>query len=282
MLLRILLLTCLACAALAAFLLGDPWLLTATLPVLGLVSLSGRTILLVATVVFVAVGAMEEDAAEASILPGLLTAGTFLAARLLPAGVPAWAPLPFLGVLLPLVLAAQVVWQQGRGLAGWWAAAVLMFAAYVSGFFVFVGVWEAHVGGLVTVPAVGTAGGLLAFRLFQLGPPPRSPLRSDPPHQDDAGKCPVEVEAAQAAAPSSLALPAMATGLCLAELAWALLYWPVSGLIAGGLLLAAFYAIGGVLGAAVGERLRPGLVVEYGLVGLLAIALVIAAVVGAH
>ncbi|MGN6563667.1 MAG: DUF5656 family protein, partial [Thermomicrobiales bacterium] len=68
---------------------------------------------------------------------------------------------------------------------------------------------------------------------------------------------------------------ALAGGVILGEITWALNYWPLTGWTGGALLLIAFYLLAGLILAQVREGLRRRDLLEYGLSGAIMFALVV-------
>lgn len=66
----------------------------------------------------------------------------------------------------------------------------------------------------------------------------------------------------------------LTVGMLLGELTWAMNYYPIAPVTAGGLLLVAFYALVGILRHALQNRLRTRDVVEFALVGIAGVAVI--------
>ena len=66
----------------------------------------------------------------------------------------------------------------------------------------------------------------------------------------------------------------MLAALIVAETTWALNYWPVAGLVGGAFLLLTFYVFAGLLLAIQEGGIDRRVVVEYGVVGVLGLAVI--------
>lgn len=256
------LVTCgLAIAGLAAFLIADPAVLSIRFPLLGTVSVSTPLLLPLVSVLAAFCAAYDladgprQQRLDAALPPALLTLGFFFAGGALEALLPA-GPLLFLaglGCSLALVLAAA--W------GGRWPRPVSAFisplAIYISAYVLMTGILALRLRALLSAPAVGLAGAVLALLLWRAGQAAQSLERG---------------------APGSTARELVlgcAVGLVVAQVAWALLFLPVSALLGGLILLAVFYAASGMLSPGADKAAPWPLAAEYALVALAAVAAVV-------
>jgi hypothetical protein len=273
MLQRALLISGVAVAGLVAFLVGEPASLLATLPILGLVWVSGRAALLLATGVAVFFGAMDRRAgwraaAVSAVSPALLTWGIFFDSRVLPPDVPVWVPVLALAVALPLVVVVQygtATAQQPPALA----VALRPLTICIVALSLFMALYGLRLRALFTVPAIGVAAAMLAA-VWQNGPRAIPQASSSLPSRAEGTG-----EGGQGRWNPGL-VSALVVGLIVAQAAWPLLFWPVTALTGALALAAVFYMAAGALGAA--ERRQGWAASEYVVVGTVVLAAIIWAV----
>lgn len=255
---RVLFVAGVAAAGLAGLLFGELGRVALTLPVLGFVSVPGQTLLALACVAAVFLGAFDLARGDAwaraagGVLPALLMLGLALCGPALPDGMPRWLPVAVLALALPLVLLLE---QGENRLPSWLTSALAPLLVYLTALSFFTGVYATRWRALYTSPLIGLGGALLALALwrgqaFVIRP---SPVR-------DA------------------VAPALVVGFVLAQASWALLFWPAPALVGGLALLAAFYAASGVTAALGRGEVRARMAAEYAVVGLAALAFVVWAV----
>jgi hypothetical protein len=190
---------------------------------------------------------------EGALLPGLLVLGWFFGDLWLPEGAPAWLPVVGLGVTLPLALSVQslpVASTPARLIVASARRGLILLAAFI----LFTGLYATRVRAMIVAPAVGLAGALLAALALSLD-----------------GR--VDSDREQPVWSDTLSL-SLAAGLAMAEVVWPLLFWPAPALLGGAVLLAVFYGLTGVLGAA-GRR---SVQLEFTVISLLALAAIIGVV----
>lgn len=130
-----------------------------------------------------------------------------------------------------------------------WIPLAFALAVYLIAFALFVVLYGAREQIAVKAAEIGLVGMLLAVSLYRVsgGPPAR------------------------------VWLLAVLTGLCLAELSLVVDAWIVPGLLGGAFLLLFFYVMAGLIQAMLDETLTTRLVVEYGLVSVIGLALILSA-----
>lgn len=139
---------------------------------------------------------------------------------------------------------------------------VLVIAGFLAAFVLFAAVYQFKTRSLLSSPAIITISFLLGARQLRLAHEPGG-----------AGATPDNGTAPRW--PRTL-IYAAAVALCTGQVAWALNYWPLNGLLGGAFLLAVFYFLIGVFSQHLQERLNARLLAEYGVVssiGLVMIAL---------
>lgn len=150
-------------------------------------------------------------------------------------------------LLMPLAMVleyASVSPQQRRQPWLQWSYSVLV---HLAGLVLFAAIYEARLRGLVGGPLTFVAAALLATRLlWTLTDGARRALRYG-----------------------------AVAGLSLAQLIWVFNYWPLSGLQGGLVLMLAFYVIVGLLQQSLSGHLDRRVVLEYGGVGLMAMAAIL-------
>jgi hypothetical protein len=177
---------------------------------------------------------------------------------------------PALAVLAAALVVGRVEGELGRGVpfVGALAVGALLFAQdrelddlgherwtplafalilYLVAFALFVVIYSAQEPIILSALACGVCASLLAVALFR-------------PTRARRGR---------------VWLLAALTGLCTAELTLALAAWLVAGLLGGAFLLLYFYVAAGLIHALLDGSLDRRLVVEYGFVGLIGLALII-------
>lgn len=130
-----------------------------------------------------------------------------------------------------------------------WIPLAFALAVYLVAFALFVVLYGARDRILVTALEIGVVGMLLAVSLYRVS----------------GGR------------PARIWLLAGITGLCLAELTLAVNAWIVPGLLGGAFLLLFFYVTAGLVQAMLDQTLTTRLVVEYGLVSIVGLALILSA-----
>src|SRR5438093_1848557 len=154
---------------------------------------------------------------------------------------------PFVGALI----VGALIFGQDRELDGRreekWTPLAYALSLYLVSFSLFVEIYGSRMPMLVGALATGASATLLGAALYR---PSRSPR-------------------------ARVALFALLSGLCVAELTAALNFWIVAGLIGGSFLLLFFYVSAGLIQALLERSLDTRLAVEYALVGLVGLALIV-------
>lgn len=184
------------------------------------------------------------------IVPAAAAAVLGLGLAQLPIGLPWWIGLAGAAMLwLVVVLAEYLTLDPDEGRRPL-ATLGLGLLTYILVFVLFSALASGGARAAISATSCGLLAALLAWRLFALQP------------SVDIGRA---------------GLYALAVGLLAAEVMWALGYWRVRPVTAAAVGLALFYLSVGLLGAQLRGRLPRRLWIEYGLVGLLAALLAIAA-----
>jgi hypothetical protein len=248
-------------AGLAASLLAGPAPLLVVLPLAGAVAMSASQALVVLTVVAAFLAGLDlrrgawPERIEAALAPGLLALGFALSGRVAPE-----APVWLLCMALAVVFAATLcAWSATAGgmWTGYGLAGLRQILLYVAALTVFGGIYGMHLRALMTAPLIGVSAAVLALLVMRA-----AACADNREHSDWQG----------------LAVPSLLAGLVTAQAAWAILFWPVSAEVGGVTLLAVFHLTMGLLRSPEKGRWRWLPVLEYGAVGVAALAVIAIAV----
>jgi hypothetical protein len=199
------------------------------------------------------------------ILPAALVIGGVSFISLLASGTSI-----VLGLAVLATLLFAVFWAEFSSLSGGvrrgtqerrLAETALIVVGYVAAFLLYAAVYQARTRSLLSAPAIIAISFLLAARQLRLA------------HEPDADG---DGEPETPSWPRTLMYSA-AVALAVGEITWALNYWPLNGLLGGAFLLASFYFLIGVFSQHLQRRLSARLVLEYGTVSALGVALITAA-----
>jgi len=180
------------------------------------------------------------------IIPGLAALGAGAILSGIPEGLALWISLPVTSIMLMAVLVAEFVVHDPRDTRRRPAGVILTGLSYLLLLGVFYVIQAASLRAAFAVPIGFLASTAVVWRLLNLTQP---------------GK-PVLVYAA-------------AIGGCIAELVWALHYWPMSPLQSALFISVAAYAGNSIADAVIGETLNRSRWFELGLVTSLALAAVL-------
>lgn len=248
--LRIIVVTGLAIAGLSGFLLAAPGHFAVTLPVAGSVTLAYQTALQVGTYGVLIIGVLDAQPVPqrrrliTAVLALCLAVGFFISGPLLLPTLPVALLLAGFAMLLMLLLITYLI-KADDGQADDICVLVRHIVVYTTALLTFAGIYQMHLRAMGTVAIVGLAAAVLAVIL-----------------QPEHAWLPWRTST-------------IVTGIVLATAAWALLFWPVTPLVAGATCLAIFYTTTGVLSARDTESGRK--MAEFALVGLIALAMIVVA-----
>jgi hypothetical protein len=193
------------------------------------------------------------------VVPALLAAGFALFVQLFGNGVLQGAIVVLAGLVFGAVLWAQAHARRAAGARFALAQTSLNVIAHLTAFLLFSVIYGLKLRSIFSVPAVALVTTLLLFELL---------ARDAAWHR--AMKLPV------ASRRTTVGWLSLAGGIAAAELAWGLNYWAaLSTLIGGAFLLVVFYVLHGLTSSYVDRRLSRQVIIEYSLVGAIAIVVVL-------
>jgi hypothetical protein len=194
------------------------------------------------------------------VLPSLLAAGSVLFLQLFESGLIQTAVLLLAGAAFAGVLWAQVHSHFTGDAHFALAQTVLNVVVHLAAFLLFSVIYGMKIRSLFSATAIALVTALLLFEL----------LSRDAAWHEAMG---LLVEGRQ----GTLRLLALVGGLVAGELTWGLNYWAaLSTLVGGAFLLVVFYVVHGIASSYVDRRLSRQVIMEFGTVGVVGLAAVLA------